>query len=825
MNLNLQIYIDTSGSPLNATPTYERLDLFDFEMVELTSTIQDVRDIAKIFTDYTQEFSIPASKNNNKIFRHFYNNSIVDGFDARIKQRGLIYLNGIKFKGGLIRLSEGVLTNSKADLYKITFFGDMVSLKEVLGDREIKDLIGLQKYNHPYTNDIVYDGFKTGLGLNGSGVMVESTDRDIIYPAISPENYWYYDVNNIGQEEVFNQGLSINIASDSPPTGSYGISYTELKPAIKVRNIIDAIEETYVSIDFSDDFFSTVDFEQLYMPLHNNKGFLSTNGIVDSDAITRVFAIGTQDSTSDFTYNSGTYELRPLVTNSVVSFQLSLNVNTVAPATEGDIKFTIELLDDGTVLSSTLCEDVDDFTFTFLLGNTEEDKIWRNLTYRITTESISDLQTFDMGFEITRFSLGNDTTTSYVIGQQSMIEEVLITSHLPKIKILDFLTGLFRMFNLTAYIEDGIIVVKPLNNFYQDGGVIDLTDEIDNLEIGIKRSELYSQINFDFNKPKTFGIINQNEITNSDFGNLEFDSTQGGTSSLAFDGKSYKVKLPFEKVYYERINNATGTRFQTPFSYGWLVDKDQNATLTQPVLFFNRVGNLSGYEFGFKGQTEFITTYNRPSNVSDNSFLSTHFSVENDEYTNNPVTNSLFSRYYQDYVSNMYDLKTRLITLKGILKLGTLFNYKMNDTVIIRNKEYRINSIKTTLNTGETELELLTNFDINTFVTPPIGTGGTPPTTPTNVLWDNLNGIDSLQWTKSTANAGILGYEVYLDDGAGGALVSRGIRVNDDLNPVWSPSKLTSGLTYRFQVRAADLSNPTLYSPLAPTTPLTFVAQ
>ena len=803
MNLNLQLYIDTSGSPLNETPTYERLDLFDFEMIELTSTVQDVRDIAKIFTDYTQEFSVPASKNNNRIFKHFYNNNISNGFDARVKQRGLIYLNGIRFKGGLIRLSEGVLTNGKVDLYKITFFGDMVSLKDVLGDRELKDLIGLQKYNHQYTNDIVYKGFKTGLGLDGSGVMVESTDRDIIYPAISPENYWYYDLNNIGQEEVFNQGLSINIASDSPiPTGSYGISYTELKPAIKVRNIINAIEETYVSIDFSDDFFSTVDFEQLYMPLHNNKGFLSTNGIVDSDAITRVFAIGTQDSTSDFTYNSGTYELRPLVTNSVVSFQLSLNVNTVTPATEDDIKFTIELLNDGTVLSSTLCEDVDDFTFTFLLGNTEEDKIWRNLTYRITTESISDLQTFDMGFEITRFSLGNDTTTSYVIGQQSMIEEVLITSHLPKIKILDFLTGLFRMFNLTAYIEDGIIVVKPLNNFYQDGGTIDLTDEIDNLEIGIKRSELYSQINFDFNKPKTFGIINQNEITNSDFGNLEFDSTQGGTSSLAFDGKSYKVKLPFEKVYYERISNATGTRFQTPFSYGWLVDKDQNATLTQPVLFFNRVGNLSGYEFGFKGQTEFITTYNRPSNVSDNFFLSTHFSVENDEYTNNPVTNSLFSRYYQDYVTNMYDTQTRLISLKGVLKLNTLLNYNMNDKVVIRDKEYRINSIKTVLNTGETELELLTNFDITTFVTPPVGTDDTLPTTPLNVRHDVVTGVDTLQWDKSTDISGIEGYEVFLDDGGG--MVSRGIQVGNVNFPVWSPSKLIPLTSYGFQVRALD---------------------
>ena len=122
MNLNLQIYIDTSGSPLNATPTYERLDLFDFEMVELTSTIQDVRDIAKIFTDYTQEFSIPASKNNNKIFKHYYNNSIVGGFDARIKQRTIIYLNGIKFKSGLLRLSEAVLTNEKDRIIQANVF-------------------------------------------------------------------------------------------------------------------------------------------------------------------------------------------------------------------------------------------------------------------------------------------------------------------------------------------------------------------------------------------------------------------------------------------------------------------------------------------------------------------------------------------------------------------------------------------------------------------------------------------------------------------------------------------------------------------------------
>ena len=53
----LQLYIGT-----------ERLELFKDETVSLTQTIQNVKDIKKIFTEFTQTFSIPASKTNNKIF-------------------------------------------------------------------------------------------------------------------------------------------------------------------------------------------------------------------------------------------------------------------------------------------------------------------------------------------------------------------------------------------------------------------------------------------------------------------------------------------------------------------------------------------------------------------------------------------------------------------------------------------------------------------------------------------------------------------------------------------------------------------------------------
>ena len=58
----LQLYIGT-----------KRVELFKDETVSLTQTIQNVKDIKKIFTEFTQTFSVPASKKNNLIFKHYYN--------------------------------------------------------------------------------------------------------------------------------------------------------------------------------------------------------------------------------------------------------------------------------------------------------------------------------------------------------------------------------------------------------------------------------------------------------------------------------------------------------------------------------------------------------------------------------------------------------------------------------------------------------------------------------------------------------------------------------------------------------------------------------
>ena len=806
MKLVVQLYIDTSGNP-SKEPVYERLDLFDFEDIELTSTIQDVKDIGNVFTDYSQEFTVPASQKNNKILKHYYNNQLTEGFDARIKQRGLILINGITFKQGFIRLSESTITKSKPSSYRLTFFGSLVNLKQALGDDEIKDLLGLQIYNHEYSRDNVYDGFVTGLGLIGDD-MVESSNRDIIYPAISASNRWYYNSNLPTPPEEFNQGESVNLYTNN--TDNYGINYLQLKPAIKVKHIISAIEETYgkYGVVFSEDFFNSVDFNQLYMLMHNKKGILSTSkgGPENEEAVS--YVVGTGDSNSPFQYNdaTGDGELRPLQTYIIsnpsyeidVVYRLTLQIQNV---TGTDVNYGVEFLNGTDVLNSA--EDLSAaYDFESVIETFDEEPFtWDNLNYRIISDG--SLNTFDVNLKIEREetyqdSEGGETTvleSNYFLSSQSMLKEIIIVNHLPKIKVYDFLKGLFNMFNLTSYIEDGVIIVKTLDAFYRDGNPIDISNQVDTDEINVKRMELYDTINFDFSTPKTFGLINQNEVNQDEYGDLEFIGAESGT---IFDGTKYDIKLPFEKLFFDRLSdeNPSGIGL-TDFGNGWLVDKDQNETITAPVLFFSENTTLPSNEyFGFIDKTVKIPTYNRPSNSSNNELSTIHFGEEKDEYTGNTITNSLFKLYYENYISSLFSRGSRIYGVKAYLNLSTILDYNMNDTFIINGREFFINSIRTNLTDGLSELDLITAYDVTLPVPPP---DTEAPTVPDNLtLQSKTDRSITINWTESTDNVAVTGYELWIDGSLSETL---------SIGSMYLITGLTASTIYSIQLLAFDAAN------------------
>ena len=140
----------------------ERVELFKDETISLTESIQNVKDVAKVFTDFTKTFTVPASKTNNKIFKHYYNFDIVGGFDARLKTSGSIKLNGVDFKKGNIKLEGVDLKNNKPNAYRVTFFGDLSDLKDLIGEDLLSDLSWLDNFEKEYSTAAVKDNLKGG---------------------------------------------------------------------------------------------------------------------------------------------------------------------------------------------------------------------------------------------------------------------------------------------------------------------------------------------------------------------------------------------------------------------------------------------------------------------------------------------------------------------------------------------------------------------------------------------------------------------------------------------------------------------------------------
>ena len=124
----------------------QRVEIKEDNLV-ITDSLKNVKDVSKVFTEYSQTFSVPASKVNNRIFKHYYNSDIVNGFDGRIKAPAKIELNSVPFKKGYIKLEGVDLRNGRPNTYRITFFGDTISLKKLLGEDLLSSLSWLDNFS------------------------------------------------------------------------------------------------------------------------------------------------------------------------------------------------------------------------------------------------------------------------------------------------------------------------------------------------------------------------------------------------------------------------------------------------------------------------------------------------------------------------------------------------------------------------------------------------------------------------------------------------------------------------------------------------------
>lgn len=678
---NIQLYIEG-----------QRVDLFDDESVSITQSIQNVRDIAKVFTEFTKTFTIPSSKTNNKIFKHYYNFDIDGGFDARIKKDATLELNHLPFKKGKIKLEGVDLRNRQPYAYKITFFGNTVSLKDLIGQDKLGSL-PLSNYNEEYSSGNVRDL----LGQNPENV-------DVIVPLITHTQRLYYDSGE-NQDETGNLYYATN--------RKHGVKWTDLKMALRVHRIVQAIEQKY-GLVFSTDFFNDTNprYWNLFMWLHRKKGVVANPEQIQW-VDTAIHPPG--DGQLFYTYNddAGTFGFYP-DDFYYSSIRYYWGRNNADPIQIVVYKNGVLFYQTVTLTSAT--------GFVTLSDSTAEYNIV--IRHRTTTTlSLSEVRI------TANAPLDPPITEEPEFSPLTLqdVKEFSIPQQIPEQKILDFLTSLFKMFNLTTYVlDDGTIYVDTLDNFYANQrsitGAYEISQYIDVEKSQVNVALPYRRINFGYKDTDTFFAAFHEMQFGKEWGEENYEQKE---NDRFVEGKIYDVQPDFGHMKFERLYDLDDESLTT-IQWGWSVDDSQEAYIGKPLLFYpvyRRIQDETTNE-----QISIIVDFNSDGTMKQNQDISgrinmpsnslsfdpgtskanINFYHENNEFTGGTAFDeTLYKTYYETYIENIFNAKRRLTKVTAHLPLKILLNFTLADRFDINGRRYILNSITTNLKTGKSTMELL----------------------------------------------------------------------------------------------------------------------
>lgn len=731
-----------------AAQDFVRVDLMEAELITLTQVIQDVKEIDKIFTDYSRTFNLPASKTNNKIFKYWYNPDVI-GFDNQIMASAIIELNHLPFKEGKIKLEEVVMKDGNPSIYKVTFFGNTVSLSNLIGEDTLDNLSWLSNFNYePSFANIKY-GFEQGLDITVDSVLY--TDA-VIYPLLTHTQQYIY--NSTSDFDNFGNIAYVSSSVDTTYYNRRGVFPEDLKPAIKATLIIKAIEEQYNVKFKTGEFFDSAAISNMYLWMHRNKGKIISRKELTFDNQSFTCQVGptviSTPNAGSCNWFAGTGNpINPTLTrfnNGIfdITGEIDFEGNgiywemysTITP-TDATKVYSLQIID---TLTNTVYSQISNVTGTqtinhnfasvnqsgFTLVNQGQNlklaaKVISSEQFVFTLDNICNVNfnTYYAPQNIIYFA--ELFSSQYTSSSTTLTSETFdINNQLPKINVLEFLRGLFKMHNLTAFVDDNNeIVVKTLDSFYSAGDTIDISKYVVTDKNTVGANLPFTEIDLQYPEPKTIlaqQFLQQNNIK---FGELEFISD-------ASKGEKYKVEAPFEKMIFERLNDLSDGS-QTPIQYGLFTDDELKPSIGAPLLFYsfrqytadfiNYVETLrpesgtpaAGTRYGVSafwlpmntnelGTTSTAPTYNTNFGSEINEFNLTDYGGAN---------NSLFQLYYQNYITRVFNKKTRLFKYKAILPLSILIKLSLDDKIVVGTREFTINKMTTKLQSGETELELL----------------------------------------------------------------------------------------------------------------------
>lgn len=641
----------------------QELELFKDENIEINSTVQNIADISKTFSDFSQSFTVPASNKNNSIFQHYYNSDIDGTFNPNIRVLGYIELGSLPYRFGLIQLEDVKLKDQRPYAYTVRFFSSTLSLSDLFKE-DILGVLDFSDYDHEF-NDDIFDATYAPTIAGG----------DVYYPLIS-------SVRNM----VVGDGSVNDITS---VTGK--LKYFELKPALRLSRIFDAIQ-TYYGVTFRNDFLNRAVFDNLFMWLHSKSDGLAvaqTGAIVDLTFAGLLSEIDVSLNTITNTITTSQRTTLPLYLHTWITIKITPSSGYLTT------DYTVQIFDIANNLLGSL--NVVQGVTTLQIQADENNefyfKVLSNSPFEYTPLVIVKRQ----------YTTGSVITRGATQALQSFVGQIKISNNIPKIKVRDFITSIIKMFNLILVpVNSTTFTLIPLDDWYAKGNLIDITSFVDTKDIVVKRPRLFKQI--DFKHQNTGQILGERFRENN--GGIGYGDLQ---SKFDIDGTELKVETQFENLVFERLSDLA-TADLTNIQVGKSIDKTLAPYIGKPFIFY-RCG-YQMYDTPIKADGHADLTHTWLTSTENDLFInqvsnSVNYSTDISTFLYSEITRNLYSNYWQDYISDLYSLKRRLSTYTAYLPIGILINLNLNDRIQIGGNAYVINSMKINLTTGKVDFELL----------------------------------------------------------------------------------------------------------------------
>lgn len=661
-----------------------KIDLFKDENISIIDAVIDIKAIDKNKNSFTRNFTVPASRINNKLFKHWYDANLDNSFDARKKQQAQILLDGIVFKEGFVQLTKVNVEKDRATSYSVNFSGRVVGIKKAVRDFKLKDL-DLSQYNHSYNDSTI----KTGLVSSLFG-------GDLVYTPIVKKQYFVEDGRTDANTEA-SRNISYVAGSQN------GIDWSDMRPSLKLLPIIEAIE-VKTGIKFSRDFFDTDEFKELFLWV-NNSNEKNINGSSKTVDFNR--KVGASDM--NLTTNIATF---PCDKDFNIEFQSIFSL--LPKAGFESVTYTVKMFLNG---EENFSETINGGSFTndpiytfFSPSGFEEQKVYFEI---IAGEDFE----YDASFSQRQYN--QSTQIFYAYADNNFIaSNFIIENEIPDIKIIDFLKGLFSMFKLVVIpANENEYYINTLDGYYKQGDYYDITKYINFNKYDVNVGTIYNEISFKFQEPNTIANILFNKINDRYFGDEELivRENPNDPNSEQIDGTSFELELPFEQVLFERLSDNTDNISSTVV-YGRITDESGEPTDTKPLIHYvaNSERGTNTKQIGFLNSDNTSVTINRYNvplhgNTLESPIYSTTFAAEQNVFTNIFMSKNLYSNHYKTYIDSVFNVKKREYKYKAYLPIRIITKLELNDYIIIKGNYYRINKYSYNVITKETELDLI-NF-------------------------------------------------------------------------------------------------------------------